>query len=380
MDTRRLALATLLALALVVGMPATAAQANAGPPRPKARMAFEFFDERSQPVIPTTLQLAGCQDQRCQAPVLLYETPRMMKQSICKLPGCLASPADMDVPGFSCTQENACRVDAGSFGSYPYYTLIIIPRSGIPPDAASVGVFEGRVVAPTEIRGLRVVVTVDGLDITDDDDIRDRTPPPPDFSYYCDESPSSAMIGFAITQAVELLVALLCLLVFGVARRLIGGALLALGLINLATFPVVWLTFPALGPAGPTTQAQAVAALTLLVALLYAGLLVRLRPAFDPARRAMVIGLLAVVLPMVTALVFGAASAASAAAGALGAAGTAGAGLPYTVTMPASEVFAYSAEALLLFLLCRPALSARQAILLSVLANSASLALGLMVL
>ena len=58
----------------------------------------------------------------------------------------------------------------------------------------------------------------------------------------------------------------------------------------------------------------------------------------------------------------------------------AGTGLPYTVTMPASEVFAYSAKALLIFMLCRPVLSARQAVLLSVLANSASLTLGLILL
>jgi hypothetical protein len=166
------------------------------------------------------------------------------------------------------------------------------------------------------------------------------------------------------------------MLMLGISLRLIGGVLAAVGLINFATFPVVWFTFPALGP-GPTTQAQAIAVFTLLAALLYAGLLVRLRPAFDPARRSMVIGLLAVAPPMVTMLVFGAASVASAAVDALGAGPTAGAGLPYYVSMLASEVFAYSAEALLIFLLCRPVLSARQAVLLSMLANSASLALGL---
>ncbi len=106
----------------------------------------------------------------------------------------------------------------------------------------------------------------------------------------------------------------------------------------------------------------------------------KLRPAFDPARRAIAIGLLMMALPAATLLVFGAATAASAAASAAGIAGAAGAGLPYHITMPASEVFAYSAEALLIFLLCRPALSARQVILLSVLVNSASLALGLVLL
>jgi hypothetical protein len=116
--------------------------------------------------------------------------------------------------------------------------------------------------------------------------------------------------------------------------------------------------------------------------LLYAGLLIRLRPAFNPDRRSIVVGGLAVTLPVVTVLIFGAATAASAAANAMGIGNTAtaGAGLPYRVTMPASEIFAYSAEALLLFLLCRPALSARQAVLLSMLANSASLALGLVLL
>lgn len=44
---------------------------------------------------------------------------------------------------------------------------------------------------------------------------------------------------------------------------------MAVALINFATFPVVWLTFPALGP-GPSTQEQGVAVFTLLTALVYA--------------------------------------------------------------------------------------------------------------
>lgn len=378
MTISRLTQVTLTLIVLLGAGPAGVVEANSGPPRPKARMAFEFFDSELRPVIPVALQLTGCQDESCAAPVLLFETPRMLKQSICQLPGCIESNPSLDIPGFSCTQENACRVDAGSFGSYPVYKLIILPRSETPLETAVTGTFAGHPVAPSEIRGLRVIVTPSGLSITNDEEIAHRTPPAGDFGY-CDSTPSTAMIGFSITQVIELLAVLLCLLILGVPRKLIGGTLITVGLINFATFPVVWFTFPALGPS-PTTQTQAVAVLTLLAALLYAALLVRLRPAFDPARRSMVVGLLAVALPMVTVLVFGAANVASAAVDALGAAGTANAGLPYTVTMPASEVFAYSAEALLIFMLCRPVLSARQAVLLSVLANSASLTLGLILL
>ena len=81
-------------------------------------------------------------------------------------------------------------------------------------------------------------------------------------------------------------------------------------------------------------------------------------------------------------LIFGAATAVSAAidlAGA-GSAAASGAGLPYYVTMPASEVFAFTAEALLIAAICRPVVTAKQAVLLSVLANSASLLLGLVLL
>ena len=71
---------------------------------------------------------------------------------------------------------------------------------------------------------------------------------------------------------------------------------------------------------------------------------------------------------MITAeLIFGAATAVSAAidlAGA-GSAAASGAGLPYYVTMPASEVFAFTAEALLIAAICRPVLTAKQAVLLT---------------
>ena len=85
---------------------------------------------------------------------------------------------------------------------------------------------------------------------------------------------------------------------------------------------------------------------------------------------------------MATVLIFGAATAVSAAIdlAAAGSAAALGAGLPYYVTMPASEVFAFTAEALLIAAICRPVLTAKQAVLLSVLANSASLLLGLVLL
>ena len=53
---------------------------------------------------------------------------------------------------------------------------------------------------------------------------------------------------------------------------------------------------------------------------------------------------------MATVLIFGAATAVSAAIdlAAAGSAAALGAGLPYYVTMPASEVFAFTAEALLI--------------------------------
>jgi hypothetical protein len=357
-------IATSLAVLLTAGLPG-AAQANVA--QPPVRMVFEFFDEAAQPVAPESLQLAGCQDQVCQNPVVLFQ------KGVCKAPGCLTPPVKVPLP---VCDANMCRVEAFEF-RYPYYQLILLPPASETGQEARSGIFQQKRIEPGSVRGLHVVITPSGLDFSEDEDLAAQIPG--GTSGYCSPSPPIATIGFVITQVVELAAALLLLLLLGIRLRLIGGVLAAISLINFATFPVVWFTFPALGP-GPTTEAQAAALFTLLAALLYAGLLVRLQPAFHPARRSMVVGLLAVALPMVTVLIFGAASAASAAADALGAAEAAGAGLPYRVTMPASEVFAYSAEALLIFLLCRPVLSARQAVLLSVLANSASLALGLMVL
>ncbi len=232
-----------------------------------------------------------------------------------------------------------------------------------------------------EIRGLRVVVTPSGLLIADDRDIGSRTPMAANYSS-CNGGPTNATIGFVVTQLAEIGAVLLSLLILRVPRKLIGGVLVTIGLINFATYPVVWFTFPALGPFH-TAHEQATAVFTLLAALLYAGLIVRLRPAFNPARRGMLVGLVAVALPLVSGLIFGAASVASAAVEMIGSGSKemiSAAGLPYLVTMPASEVFAFTAEAVLIALICRPVVSGRQAVALSVLANSTSLLLGLVLL
>ena len=231
---------------LVAGLVAASpANANVGPPM--ARMAFEFFDEDGQPLIPASLQLAGCQDAACTSPVLLYATPRLFDNSFCTLPGCLPSSPDTKLFGFSCTGGNACRVNAPKFGSNPYYMLVILPRSETPLQEAAVGIFESQQLDFGEIRGLRVVVNSSEVRISDDEEIRDRTPPAPNYGY-CNDGPTNATIGFLITQVAEILVVLLCLLALGTPHKMIGGILLAVGLINFATYPVVWFTFPALGP------------------------------------------------------------------------------------------------------------------------------------
>lgn len=363
----------ILAAALLASAAALPAEANA--PAPRVTIAFEFVDENDQPVKPVGLQLATYRQ---------YHEKLVVHHNYgtCDLPGCLeltVGNASVSVYDFTC-KGNRCFDNLETFRVGEPQHMVLVPESDTPLDEALIGTFPGRSVSTGQIAGWRVVVTPEGLVISEDQEAAAGAPVYHSYSY-CIGPASPAMTGFAITQAAEMLAGTLLLLLLGIRLRLIGGVLAAVALINFATFPVVWFTFPALGPA-PTTQAQAVAVLTLLVALLYAGLLVRLRPAFNPARRSIVVGGLAVALPVLTMLIFGAATAASAAATAMGigSAATAGAGLPYRVTMPASEVFAYSAEALLLFLLCRPALSARQAIMLSVLANSASLALGLVLL
>lgn len=366
MSIKKLAWITLVMAVLTVSAPAGAAQANvAAPPE---RIAFQFYDASGQRVMPASLQLAACVDAACQQPTLLFQ------RGICNRPGCLTPPVRITPP--VCNQT-MCYVEAFVLRQ-PYYKLIVLPPHNVSASEASTGVFQGSDIGPGNVRGLRVVMTPDGLEITEDPDLAASTPGGTSGYSLCPLAAPPMMIGLAITQAAELMVAFLFLLLLGIPLRLIGGVLTAVALINFATFPVVWLTFPALGP-GPSTQEQAVAVFTLLAALIYASLLLKLRPAFDPARRAIAVGLLVMALPAAIVLVFGAATAASAAVNAahLAGAAAAGAGLPYHITMPASEVFAYSAEALLIFLLCRPALSARQAVLLSVLANSASLALGL---
>jgi hypothetical protein len=177
-------IATSLAVLLTAGLPG-AAQANVA--QPPVRMVFEFFDEAAQPVAPESLQLAGCQDQVCQNPVVLFQ------KGVCKAPGCLTPPIKVPLP---VCDANMCRVEAFEF-RYPYYQLILLPPASETGQEARSGVFQQKRIEPGSVRGLHVVITPSGLDFSEDEDLAAQIPG--GTSGYCSPSPPIATIGFVIT-------------------------------------------------------------------------------------------------------------------------------------------------------------------------------------
>lgn len=178
---------------------------------------------------------------------------------------------------------------------------------------------------------------------------------------------------FGVTLAVELAVTALVLLRLGVARREVGILLLMITLINLLSFPVVWIFFPALG-FFQEESARVFGTYMLVMALGYGGVVGGIRWVDNVCRR-WVLGIGALVsiplmlfLGLIVVVNFTSYSPTPPLAD----------GLPYGVTLTLSELFAFGFEALLLYLASRRTLHIGQAALLSLLMNGASFLAGLL--
>jgi hypothetical protein len=183
------------------------------------------------------------------------------------------------------------------------------------------------------------------------------------------------LTGMGATQLIELIIAAAFLgLWLKIDRRRMASWLGALFLVNLTTYPVVWFFFPTLGRFQPVS-ARAMGVIVLILALLYAGLLVWIYRANTRRRRVSVIVATVVSLPITffcgLLMLF---------------ASTYGnyhfyvAGWPGWATIAASEVFAVAAEATLMTLLSHGGLSWRQAGVMCLLTNIASFGWGVAVL
>lgn len=325
-----------------------AAFANVAPPVP--RIWFVFTYATSQPVSLQGAQLAGCSTPACEQPVLL------LQQGICDRPGCLdASPTLGGLPNrFECAAKTCLAVIYNYEGQY--FKLI---------GQFSDGVRSSPVLSPPHHYWAtwtwRVTVSDSDLSVT-----TDTTSPQPDrFGLF--------LIGLVLTLVVELTVAALYLLRLKANPSLLRETLIIIGLINLLTFPVVWFFFPSLTPFHPGPL-RAIGNVTLVLALLYGAALVYLRLSPPTKLRRIGFGLTIASLPLALLCIFF-----TLFLSAYGETPPFAAGVSPLITIPASEIFAFSSEAILLTLLSRRALSLGQAGLLSLLMNGASFLVGLLV-
>jgi hypothetical protein len=304
---------------------------SANVPQPPDYAWFQFAPE-----IPFQgVQLVGCSTPTCDRPTLL------MQSGVCQVPGCLSGDPQLGVPHqFNCAAQT-CLYTESPFGKAPagrrFKLIVAADRLWASPPFT----------LEFERAGNTLAVTPDVSPLR-----------PSRFELFG--------YAFGLTQAVELTVAVLFLMGRKLSPRAMLKPLGAIGVINLLTFPVVWLFFPALQP-WQSDEAQVIGWLSLAIALL---------PSLFLASRSVVrlrtlgwvglIWLLSLLLASILAvpLTYGNVTYSTG-------------GLPAWITLPASELFAVVWEAWLIYRVGRPEGSIGQAVRLSFCMNLASLLMGL---
>jgi hypothetical protein len=322
--------------------------ANAAPPPLKLWFTFEYAVSPSPNL--EAVQLVVCATEACESPVFVQ------RYAVCDAPGCLVNPpGPPDRATFECF-DNRCL---GTI-PYPYYEheyfLLIAQFSDRVRESAVLGglptEWGGESAWLVQVQDEALILQVDG------DFINPYQP-------Y-----GNILSGLALTLVVELLVVGVGLWFWKREERAsLAGRLLLVGLINLLTYPLVWLVFPSLRQFQPLylrtmSLYVGIAALVYVAALLWIYL-------SDKRKRRLGIILTLVSLPataiclLFVLIVVG-----------YGSYAVAVPGLSPDLALLFTELFVIMAEAALLFVLSRKSLSALQAGVLSLLMNLASFLAG----
>ncbi len=175
--------------------------------------------------------------------------------------------------------------------------------------------------------------------------------------------------GWVLTIASEVLIASIFLWWRKVSRQNIVRTLVAIAMVNLFSYPVVWSFFPSLEPF-QILLGRYLGISSLVVALLYGAIIYGRRSA--SSKKIIFISLLSFILLNIAggfiALWFGYGNRLPIAQG-----------IPYRWTMPISEIFAVIYEACLIATLSLGQLSLKQSGVLCLLTNVTSLVLGLII-
>ena len=348
------------------------ASANSAPP---PNVVWFYFELASQPAPDGAppfdgLQLQGCNDPTCAAPVLLQQTGR------CEVAGCLtgspivpqSGPADWS--RLECYGER-CRSQSYSYAR-PYFRLAVQPTGGGALLLSGVEELPGSFM---QRKFWRVTLAGDQLTLTPAEEI--KTPSPADQPFWAH---------YLLTVGVELFVAALVWAVGLRGRIRLYRLLVMVGLATSLTYPVVYFS-PALAPfshASERTLLETAAITSVVIAgLFWAVFALALWPgqADDRARLsrgqrwALGLSAAALLLTCLAACPFFFIMISYGMNYQLAAAGIAPA-----AAIGLAEVYAFGLEALCYRLWSRGAVSWRWALLLSLLANLASLGLGLLLL
>ncbi len=337
---------------LFLWLPSGAALANMAPPPSVVWFTLEYDTHQSPRLI--GLQLIGCESAACQQPVLLQQYGK------CEATGCLPGPVTLS--GFSTSfgcASNRCRSTA-----YPHHGGTDFRLVAQFTDQVRLNPMTGKLPASYgEVVAWKVVVRESDLAITPDATIPAISTPYDLFRQ------NLGWLGLSIL--VELVVAGAIFQVWAHTDwHQWMSRLWVVLLANLASLPVVWLFFPAFGQF-QSVGSRLLAVITLVISAFYVALLVIIYRAPRKVR------LWAI---PVTVLVFLASSAACLFMLGLNYYGNTTLyvqGLPATLVIVLSELFAVAAEAVLIAVLGKQPLASRWVWVTSLLMNAASFLVGL---
>ena len=341
----------LLLIGWLLLLPRSAA-ANAAPPPSKLWFTFEY--DRAPGAKIEALQLLACPTETCDAPEPLLQYGH-----------CTASACEASVPEATRWSNLQCA-DNRCLATLPYMEQTYLHFKLVAQFADSVHtspVIAGLPQSWDDDHAWIVQVEATDLHLVEDTDFVDPTGRYGGFFW-----------GLALTLAVELLVAGALLWWWKRAEHnVFVKRLVMVGLINLLTYPLVWLVFPSLGQ----FQHSYLRTMSLFVAIafvLYAAALAWIYVPKDKSMRRLALIMTLLSLPatglclLFVLIVKG-----------YGNYTIAAQGLTPGVTLLLTEIFVVLAEGLLLWILSRKSLPLLHASAISLLMNLASFLVGQMI-
>ncbi len=320
--------------------------ANAVPPPAKLWFTFVYPTEPHPRL--EGVQWIFCADEACITPTFVQT------HGVCELPGCVSGAASPRVT-FACA-EDLCLATLPYGEPATVFQLIAQFSDGVRASAPITGLaleWGDEYAWQVQVQGTELVLTEDTAFV------------PPE------STRGDFLSGFALTLVVELLVVGVGLYFWKKAEHeLLGARLLLVGLINLLSYPLVWLVFPAWTQFQPR-YLRTMSIWVSIAWLIYAAALLWIYLPKDKSMRRLALIVTALSLP-VTALclvfvlvVVG-----------YGNYAVAVPGLPYGWMLLLTETFVVVIEAALLFFLSRKSLTLVEAGILSLVMNLASFLVG----